>query len=80
MEYQRQLAALLMELKPIHFILSDSQAETIDSANNMMNVLRSNNPGWRALNRALEEISQCHQVPSSIRDQARRIVESWVPF
>ena len=77
---QRQLAELLLDLKSINSVDQGGQAELIDKSSALLQTLRSDNPSWQSLNKALEDVSQRHDISSEVKNQARRIVESWVPF
>ena len=77
---QRQLAELLLDLKSINSVDQGGQAELIDKSSALLQTLRSDNPSWQSLNKALEDVSQRHDISSEVKNQARRIVKSWVPF
>ena len=77
---QRQLAELLLDLKSINSVDQVGQAELIDKSSALLQTLRSDNPSWQSLNKALEDVSQRHDISYEVKNQARRIVESWVPF
>ena len=77
---QRQLAELLLDLKSINSVDQGGQAELIDKSSALLQTLRSDNPSWQSLNKALEDVSQRHDISYEVKNKARRIVESWVPF
>ena len=76
----QQLATLLIDLKLSSFITANDQLGLVHKASKLLESRTLGNAGNNQLIAALEQIQECHRIPLDIRSEAKRIIESWVPF
>ena len=77
-----KLAILVQDLKLADFVglCMNEQGKLIKDTAELLESKLLTIPARKPLITALEQIGSCQRLSNAIREEARRIVESWVPF